>query len=70
MARPVCQYLRTKAFYIPAQRSETTLTEASPSAHYWCLRTMSVVGPDDTPVNPDECKTDRTCFETVEILLS
>lgn len=70
MAQPVCQYLRTKASYIPALRLETALAEVSPSAHYWCLRTMTVIGPDDTLVSPEECKSHRTCFETSDIVLA
>ncbi len=70
MAQPVCQHLRTKASYIPAQRSETTLAESNPTAHYWCLRTMSVIGPDDTLASPDDCTTHRACFETVDILFA
>ena len=58
----ICQHLRTKASYVPAERSPLYLTKTSPTAQYWCLKTMMVVGPDNDFVCPEDCKPDRVCF--------
>lgn len=68
MAQPVCQYLRTKKLYT-AQKTDTTLTEDSPS-QYWCIRTMTVLGPDTLPVSPADCKSQRPCFDTVDVVFA
>lgn len=59
---PVCKNLRTKVSYVPADRSPDYLRESSPTAQYWCLRTMQSLGPDDRVVCPEECQTGRKCF--------
>jgi hypothetical protein len=58
----VCAMLRTKnAFgnhvgYRPWQKGESS------TAVYWCLHTMSTVGPDDQLVHPHQCCDGRFCF--------
>jgi hypothetical protein len=58
----VCDMLRTKnAFgnhigYRPWQRGESS------TAVYWCLHTMSTVGPDDQLVHARACCAGRVCF--------
>jgi hypothetical protein len=69
MTQPVCQYLRTKSCYT-ADRTDRTLTEASPGAQYWCLRSMAPIGPDDRLVGPNECTGQRACFDTVDIVFA
>ena len=39
------------------------LTEASPSAQYWCASTTTVLGPDDVYCSPRVCHPGRACFE-------
>lgn len=63
-SRPICQYLRTKAIYIPGGNLQN-LVETNPESHYWCNCTMQVVGPDDRFVAPDACKQSRSCFTPV-----
>ncbi len=64
--RPLCRFLRTKAAYVPGMRSDQdALAESHPTATYWCLRTLEVLGPDDTPVGPEDCIAARRCFEAV-----
>lgn len=58
-----CRNLRTKSFYVPAQRHEKLLLEDGPSSQYWCLKTMGPVGPDEAVVCPSECSRQRSCFE-------
>ncbi len=66
MAQPVCRYLRTKSFYT-AEKNEKTLTEESPGRAFWCVRSVSGIGPDDQVVGPTECNAERACFETVDV---
>ncbi len=66
MAQPVCRYLRTKSFYT-AEKNEKTLTEESPGRAFWCVRSVSAIGPDDRIVGPSECSAERVCFETVDV---
>jgi hypothetical protein len=64
--KPVCRFLRTKAAYVPGMRADQDyLAESHPTATYWCLRTLEVLGPDDTPVSPEDCKLSRVCFEAI-----
>lgn len=64
-----CIHLRTKMSYVPSERSESLLTEESPTAQYWCLKTMNFVGPDADLVGPRYCcAKGRGCYESVEMI--
>jgi len=63
--RLICQNLRTKASYVPGIRTENYLSEPDPMSQYWCVKTMKVIGPDDRPVEPEDCKTVRKCFKSL-----
>jgi hypothetical protein len=63
--RPVCKLLRTKMYYVMG-RDHVDLTEASPSAQYWCASTATVLGPDDVYCSPNVCRPTRACFEDDE----
>jgi hypothetical protein len=39
---------------------------ASSTAVYWCVQTMTPVGPDDDQVIPDRCIPGRNCYEERE----
>ncbi len=55
-----CAALRTKMLYVaggPADWSRPSTT-----AQYWCLETMSAVGPDDAQATPASCRAGRACF--------
>ena len=58
----VCRHLRTKMFYVKGPEG-CDLTTTSTTAQYSCLRTHDVLGPDEAPVCPDDCKRGRGCFE-------
>jgi hypothetical protein len=62
----VCRMLRTKNAFTnfgddtdvaPWQLGE------SPTAAYWCLKTMQHAGPDDGLAHPHECLAGRGCFQ-------
>lgn len=63
----VCDMLRTKnAFgnhvgYRPWQKGQSS------TAVYWCLHTMTTIGPDEQYVHPHNCCCGRKCFQREEI---
>lgn len=62
-AVPVCRHLRTKMFYISEALGLRYMEQTMPTESYWCMKTMTATGPDDQPVEPDECGRDRRCRE-------
>lgn len=63
--RAPCASLRTKMIYV-AGRARAPLDRESSTACYWCLHTMSPVGPDDGPVRPRSCTAARGCYRADE----
>jgi hypothetical protein len=62
----VCKHIRTKKMFIPALEDEVfTPSDGKPahSAHCWCNRTLTEVGPDDRGVAIPLCDPSRSCFE-------
>lgn len=62
-----CYYLRTKAFYVKKAIGIAYLEANRFTEHYWCVKTMGPVGPDDRPAVPVECGTHRRCFKEREL---
>lgn len=60
--RVPCHFLRTKLFYIDKELGRKWLSETENTESYWCLRTVSFVGPDDLPAEPHFCGDGRSCF--------
>ena len=58
----VCRLLRSKGMYLPREDADLEV-EVSSTAVFWCLRSMSVIGPDDGPVAPEDCRRGRSCHE-------
>ena len=61
-AAPLCKRLRTKGYYATGP-DELERCEFSPEAAYWCSRTATVLGPDDSLCSAEVCRPGRTCFE-------
>jgi hypothetical protein len=61
-AMPVCKCLRSKGFYLTGAQ-DADLVEFSPTSAYWCLHTVTVLGPDDILCSPEMCQPGRSCFE-------
>ena len=59
--RRACRALKSKMLYVSGAEPDPAL--ASSTGHYWCVRTMGTVGPDDALVTPEECCARRGCFE-------
>ena len=68
-----CLNLRTKMDYVtleagrssglPADGDEDETRGGTAHNHY-CLRTMTVIGPDDDIVSPRPCAPGRACYES------
>ncbi len=56
-----CRHLMSKGRIIHG-RSAHCLRETSGSSHYTCLRTQTVVGPDDRLCVPEACQPGRACY--------
>lgn len=60
-----CKYLRTKMDYVAratAVSEDPSMAGSTPQKHFWCLRTMKPLGPDDKPVDETSCVGGRECF--------
>lgn len=64
LTKPICQNLCTKALYTHGGNLKN-LVETNPFSNYWCNCTMTVVGPDDRFVSPENCNRSRNCFEPI-----
>jgi len=58
-----CRFLRSKEMFIDAEPDKTV--PRSPSGHFWCVHTQTVLGPDGKVVSNEECDAHRMCFEAV-----
>ena len=65
----VCKHLRTKSLFTPDARGNRVLVEPSPTAHYWCNRSGTGIGPDNDFVGPKDCGAERTCYISVPLLV-
>jgi hypothetical protein len=64
-SRLVCGRLRTKMYYVVG-REAVDLSQASPTAQYWCADTATVLGPDSVYCSPNSCQPGRACFAPEE----
>jgi hypothetical protein len=61
-----CPLLRTKTMALntdyrrPGQASDDWAV--SSTAIFWCVTTMSVMGPDDLDAHPEDCCKTRACY--------
>jgi hypothetical protein len=63
---PMCRHLRSKGMYVHGTTEElNTGVPGSGDGYFWCLKTMHLFGPDNQAVNRQECRPDRTCYETM-----
>jgi len=57
-----CSNLRTKMFYISGGRTPEETTESGATSQYWCLKTMTVVGPEGWLAKPENCVSGCGCY--------
>jgi hypothetical protein len=62
---PCCRHLRTKMQQCAGadMRAGPGLIRVSDTATYWCSRTATSFGPDDSPGTPESCQPGRSCYE-------
>ena len=62
--KPCCLELRHKMMFVdPAQMTPGMVDDGSDTRVFLCLRTQSVIGPDDGRVSPGACSSEgRACF--------
>lgn len=62
-----CKFLTTKKAYIPNENEhESWRTNKSTTGSYWCIKSMTTIGPDGNLVAPEGCQEHRPCFITME----
>jgi hypothetical protein len=59
--RPLCAAIRAKGFYVYTE--EAPPPEETQTAVFWCVKTLTSVGPDNDAVHRDCCDGTRPCFE-------
>jgi hypothetical protein len=58
-----CKYFEQENSHSPAFGEKKPWAKGdSTTGHFWCKQTMTVLGPDTGPVDPDECQSGRGCF--------
>ncbi len=58
-----CMNIRHKLMYCDERHSTPGLVDDNSSTRvYFCVKTHEVLGPDDKPVHPAECKAGRGCY--------
>jgi len=62
---PFCVHLRSKKSYFLRRPPAEEADLRDGSDHCWCLKTMLVLGPDGSPVEPAGCRAGRACFESI-----
>jgi hypothetical protein len=58
---PCCAMLRCKSMYYRPDERPGKLHESDVMPH-WCLRTQSLLGPDDGVAKPSACQPGRHCY--------
>lgn len=62
-----CLHLRNKMDYVSLDsqaNGDENGASSSGAPPCYCLRTLTVIGPDDDIVSPTECAPGRTCYES------
>ena len=62
---PFCIHLQSKkTFFLRAPPMEVS-DILDGSRHCWCRRTMLALGPDGEVVDPEDCRSGRSCFASI-----
>lgn len=58
-----CLNIRHKGMYVTSgpDPDEHKFYDKYDATAYWCCETMTGLGPDGQPVNPDNCSSKRSC---------
>jgi hypothetical protein len=65
MSEAICQHLRTKKMYVPAQADQVMeqLAAGDNRPLCWCNCTLRELGVDDQPVGAAVCQPGRSCYQ-------
>jgi hypothetical protein len=58
-----CRLLRSKRMFIDVEPDPTVPSMDSGSC--WCVHTQNCLGPDGQVVSPEDCSSERICFEAI-----
>ena len=59
-----CGELRSKKFFMRDQMATEAEHYLDGSNHCWCFRTQQAVGPDGKSVQPENCTSERGCYQS------
>ena len=62
---PFCAHLRTKKYFFLTRPALTEDDILDGSGRSWCQHTMEALGPDGELVDPEDCRSQRRCFESI-----
>ena len=62
---PLCIHLRSKKALFLGRAPQTDDDVMDASCACWCRKTMQAVGPDGESVTPADCRSERTCFQSI-----
>jgi len=62
---PFCVDLRSKKLFFAAGPPQEIDDVLDASRHCWCRKTMQALGPDGEIVDPRDCRSGRSCFESI-----
>lgn len=58
-----CMHIRHKLMYCDSRHDVPGMVDDTSSTRvFFCVKTQEVLGPDDKPVHPTECKAGRSCY--------
>ena len=62
---PFCIHLQSKKLFFSSAPPRVIDDILDASRHCWCRQTMQVLGPDGDVVDPRDCQSGRSCFESI-----
>jgi hypothetical protein len=62
---PFCVHLQSKKLFFADAPPQAIDDVLDASRHCWCRKTMQVIGPDGEFVDPRDCQSGRSCFESI-----
>ena len=66
LPKDLCPEFKTKTMTLNTEYRRNPFEDQAESctAHFWCMLTMDVHGPDDDDVMPHECLPGRSCYDS------
>lgn len=60
-SREICKHLRSKGMFINSEPDPTVPNTSD--GFYWCIHSMTCLGPDGEVADDQRCRAGRKCFE-------